>query len=756
MASKDQKLEALRLRVEELQLNESKAGQRHDDVRARLDQLIAQERDSQRTLAALQDSKRKLQERLDEQQADSSAQVCSLSALLNDTQAQVVELERALKETGARYDAEASRATALQQRIGVLETELSQATEARARAELAGRSGTAELQQQLAAEVNRLTGLRDETLREGEKRAAALASQVEDLRRALQTASERALETQAALEQKGAHLASELSVARELGLEREAAAAAAEVRRAQAEAAAAAATRRAEVADAEARREREALAGALAEVDMCRSMVAEAELAAESAQRALETAKRDAAGDLQRELDSTRAALEEGTTRAQDAEQRATVAVRGLEHAEAAWARERELLRSVVSNTDSRLVERERDAEGRLFDANRALFEARNKLADLEPKYSDVVARLEAADARLVAAQSERQRRELNLQIAIGELEDQLAEAKEEAGQALERVRAELELAAQVERERARVAEADAAEARRLLQAEVSEVSMVESQARAELSALERRCETLRSEVAQQQLQVEAASLCDVRRQQELDGLRAELMGAQVALLTGQRELNERNAALETAEAELERLAGVVAAAESDHYVQQSNARSELEQLREQLAQGRLQAQERVQSDAQAVRDMEGRVREAETGAAVCQTRLLEAERATARLQVQLGEWQDKHRDVEARLLSANDELKTKERALRAAEDAAARDAKQAAADLARASDAADRAQAVVAQLEQALLVARGDLGTAQERIGVYERDAKERSEGAKACEGGRECVCVVVVAILC
>jgi hypothetical protein len=607
VGSKDQKLASLKLCIEELELNDSKASQRHDDVRTRLDQALTQERENQRQIQTLTDAKKGLEERLAECRADQAAEQSGLSSKLAETTLRVQEVERALRENAALLEKETSLAGSLQKRVLVLEMELVAAREALSRTELSSSAALEDLKAQLAAQTAFLTRERDEAIAEATKKVNTLTADVESMRMQLKSASDSAKAARSELEDHSSSLFSQLNQVREVLRDREASIEAAELKRQQVESALLFCTRRAEEAEAQCRQERNALMLALQEADMSRSMAAEAEIAAEAAQTGVARAKVEARSELLLLVDSSKRDAEEWQMRAQDAETRAQSYMEQLAQSEREWARQRELLQSAVSNTDLKVNNAQRDAEARLLDSNLALFEARNKLMELEPRYQDAVVLAEKLEARALVWEEEKTKSEMNWQIRLDEMEDNLTEAKDEAEQAVRKVQAQAEKDLQVAVERAAKAESDAFEARRLATAGQSEISLVANQAQLELNEMLRRNELLGEEVTQKTIAMERATQEAARVMQQLDDVTSTLSLVRSQLQDSNRSLAEKNAALDSAKLEIERLSNTIATAESQRTECEIRARDALQTLQQSSAEQILMLDERLRGESEVI-----------------------------------------------------------------------------------------------------------------------------------------------------
>lgn len=731
--AKDAKIESMRLRVEELERTERHALSRHEEVRARLDECIAKEREAQRSVTTLQESKRKLEERLAEHQLESSAALSATAGAQRTAQETAQSLEAALKDAQQQLERETAKSAALHKRVGVLETELAQARDALLRAEASARATHDDLKQQLAAETHRLTLLRDEAIAEAQKQARTLSDDVAALREQLLKSQASAHSATAALTEQNSALASQLARALERAADSEAEAAQANHKRVQAEAAAAAAAERAQRAHVEMERERDALAQALSEVDMCRTMVAEAEVAADAAQAKLAAAQRDARQELTGELMRLRGELDEWTAKARDAEARASAAQRELDASTEEWVRERELLRGALSSTDAKSIEAQRGAEDRLAEANHALLEARGRLADVEGKHADAVARAASLEARLNSAQDESSRKLMNMQIQVDDLEDQLNEAQQEHERALDALRTRAEADLHEAREQVRHAERDAADARHAAHTEVAHVAQSEARAKSELGELEMRLEQLRGELASKSDALDALHAEHVRGAQEADSLRTELAALRVSHADACAELLRREQALETAEREVERARTALAAEQSQHGAQHLTLAAEASSLRDELAVVRHQAASNAHDHAQAERALLTRVAETDAQLAALTKRFADCERQLAGAQQRAEQLADQRREIEERLQSASGDSAQLARELRAASEAAARKQAEADKEAACAAAALESSQAASRALEQQLEVARGDLAATQERCAMHLRDLKEK-----------------------
>lgn len=733
--AKDQRLESMRLQLEALQESEAKVGQRHEDVRSRLDQLITQSHENERVIAGLKDAKRRLEERLDEHEADAKAQTSSLSSLLQETQEFSTELEAALKETVTKLEAEVARSASLQKRISALEIELAHAVEALRRTESCSRTALDEINEQLAAETRRLETLRDEAIREAERKIGSLTQDVEGLRRELSAQNERSRIASGDLTSQNEKLSQEVQRLREAQKEREAAAECADLKRTQAEAAAHAAIHRADVAEAEVRREREALAAALREVDMCRNMVAEAELASETLQLDLQEARRDAQGQLQREMEAMKERLEDAELKAEEAQLKMQHAEMQLEQSQREWLHERELLSQSLSSSESKKAQQQSELEARLFDTNRALFEAKNKLADLQGKHADAVSRLESAERKMEALNEEKRKREMNLQIQVDELEEELAECKSDAERAAEKLRLDMESRLQDERDKMRKVEEEAAEARHKALQGASELSQTESLYRAELGDVKQRYAMIKVELESKANAVEQLTQENVSLLQQLDSAKSEMQGLRLdysqalATLKGGEEDAHRK------ELELERLTTALAESEASHYTQLLDAKERLATLQE-----RVQLLERERADLQeahraALVELHQALQGAQEQCEQLKTQNAKESTHASTLDVALSDWRKRCQDLEEERQAARNDLASASKALQLSEQTAARKERELLADLSRANTAVAKLEQTLTTMQQDLDIARGDLSTAQERIAHHECAAKERAE---------------------
>jgi chromosome segregation ATPase len=265
------------------------------------------------------------------------------------------------------------------------------------------------------------------------------------------------------------------------------------------------------------------------------------------------------------------------------------------------------LLQSAVSNTDLKVNNAQRDAEARLLDSNLALFEARNKLMELEPRYQDAVVLAEKLEARALVWEEEKTKSEMNWQIRLDEMEDNLTEAKDEAEQAVRKVQAQAEKDLQVAVERAAKAESDAFEARRLATAGQSEISLVANQAQLELNEMLRRNELLGEEVTQKTIAMERATQEAARVMQQLDDVTSTLSLVRSQLQDSNRSLAEKNAALDSAKLEIERLSNTIATAESQRTECEIRARDALQTLQQSSAEQILMLDERLRGESEVI-----------------------------------------------------------------------------------------------------------------------------------------------------
>ena len=292
VATKDQKLEAMRLSIEEMTLNEAKAGQKHQEVRQRLDELLLQERESQRAMTALQEAKKRLEERLEECRLELAAVSGAASGKMSETSSRLAETERALQNATTELAKEAGLAAALRQKVAVLETELAVAREALLRTETAAAAGASELREQLQVETVRQRELREQAAAEASRKTAELTAELESARLEMKAIKETARQERETERAAVERLVGELGRARETMEERQAAAETAELKRQQAEAAAETARQRAREAERECEREREAGRVASQEAESCRALSVETEVQAEQAAKAAAEALR--------------------------------------------------------------------------------------------------------------------------------------------------------------------------------------------------------------------------------------------------------------------------------------------------------------------------------------------------------------------------------------------------------------------------------------------------------------------------------
>ncbi len=735
VSAKDQKLETFRLRIEDLMAAETKAAQRHDDVRTRLDQLLVQERESQRVMQSLQDTKKKLEDRLEEARVDRASEAGGLSAKLADTAARLHDAERALQANVAALEKETSLAASLQKRVSMLEAEVDVAREALSRSEQSANHIIEDLKAQLASDSSRLTGLRDEAIAEAGKKISSLTAELESLRLQMRMAAESAKDSRAILEDQTSHLSKELSETREALREREAAASAAEMKRQQAEAAVLVITRRADEAESQCRTERQQLQLALQEAELSRTLAAEAELVAEQAQLAASQARRDARDELLEQVDAAKREAEEWEMRSQDAENRAQGFLTQMNASEQDWLRQRELLRSAVSSTDSKVQDVQRDAELRLVESNRLLFEARNKLGDLQPKYQEAVDKLAAVEGRLERTEQEKVRKEMNWQIRLDEMEDSLHEAKQGAELALQQAQAEAERQAQLLLERATTAEADASEARRLASAGQSEISLIAAQSQAELSDMTRRSDALREELAQKSNALDRAVAETGRVLQEMDQLGVALTTLRLQLEDSQILAAEKTLALDAAQADMERLTVQLAAAERSRKEAEQHSHDAVQALQQASLEKQTLLQEQLRAEDEVIASLKKDLGQTKREALLASKTAQESVALSSSLDQQLSEWKSMHRDLEIRLQSSTEDLAVMQKAARQTEDAAARSSKELSAEISRLTGALDVAISNAQNLDQQLVALQTEASAAKDQLNGLESSEKETAE---------------------
>ncbi len=735
VGSKDQKLASLKLRIDELEQNDAKAMQRHEDVRSRLEQALVQERENQRLIQTLQDSKRKLEERLAECKADQAAEQNGMSGKLVETTNRLLDAERALKENALALEKESVLAASLQKRVAVLETELVAAREVLSRTEASSAVAMEDLKAQLAAQTALLTRQRDDAIAEAAKKVASLTADVEMLRSQLKLASESAKSSRSELEDQTAGLAAQLAQLREAIREREASAEASELKRQQAESALMSSNRRAEEAEAQCRQERQALLQAVQEAELSRSMAAEAEVAAETAQLALAAAKQDARKELLLQVDAAKRDAEDWQLKAQDAELRALNSMEQLSQAEREWARQRELLQSAVSSNDTKVLDVQRDAETRLLESNRALFDARNSLLEMKPRYEEAKSLAEKLEIRLAQLEQDKAKSEMNWQIRVDEMEDLLNEAKEEADRALQKVQADAERELQLAKERAAKAEADAFEANRIAAANQSEVALLVNHSKSELDEMSRRNDVLRDDVAQKTVALERSMSESARLMQEADLLRASLTTLRAHLDDAKLTTQEKTAALEVAKGETERLTKMLSAAETARIESEIKARDALVAVQLASSEQLQQLQEKLRGEGQIVESLKSELIAAKREAESAQRLAQECSSSASSVEEQLSKWKEMHRDLEIRLQTSSEDLAFMKKSARSLEDEAARTAKDLNAEIARVNAKLESSLNTIQKMDEELVAVRSEMSLLQEKLKQTDSSLQEKAE---------------------
>jgi chromosome segregation ATPase len=735
IGSKDHKLASLKLRIDELEQSDAKAVQRHDDVRSRLENTLSQERENQRLIQTLQDAKKKLEERLAEAKADQAAEQNGMSSKLLETSARLVEAERALRENATALEKEMSLSASLQKRVCVLETELAAAREVLSRTEVSSAAALEDLKNQLAAQTALLTLQRDEAIAEATKKVSSLTADVEVLRAQLKSASESAKSSRSELEDQTANLVAELARAKEALRDREASMEATELKRQQAESALLSSTRRADEAEAQCRQERQALMQALQEAELSRSMAAEAEVAAEAAQSALVLAKDEARRELLLQVDSAKRDAEEWQMKAHDAEARAQNFMEQLSLSEREWARQRELLQSAVSSTDSKVQDVQRDAESRLLESNRALFDARNKLLDMQPRYDEAVSLAEKLEIRLAQLEQEKAKCEVNWQIRVDEMEDMLVEAKEEVEQAVRRVQAEAERELQKALDRAAKAEHEAFEANRLANANQSEVALLTSQSRAELDEMTRKNDGLRDDVTQKTLALERAVSQSAILMQDVDRLNASLSALRMQLDDASASAREKSSALESAKLEVDRLTKLLSLSETSKLDSEIRARDALQTAQQASADQILRLQEQLRGESQIVDSLKSELAVATREADAAKKLAQQVSSSATGVEDQLNKWKEMHRDLEIRLQTSSEDLSVMKKTVRALEDEASRKAKEFNAEIARLNSNLEASLNSAQKVDEDLVATRAEAAMLKDKLKQSESMHQEKTE---------------------
>lgn len=735
VTAKDQKLESLRLQLEEQQRSEGKIVQRHEELRAKLDLAIAKEHSSQASLLSLQEAKKKLEERAEELRLERDSQMSGVSGALSQTQERLQETERALQDTTASLDKERILSASLQKRVALLENEVSVAKEALQRSESASQKLIDELKAQLAADTTRLSDLRDEAIRDAERKIAQLSSEIQELRIQLKLAADGAAQKQAAAEEEQASLLNRLNLANEKVKDLEASTDVSENKRVQAEAAALAATRRADAAEEQSKLDRQALQQALQDAEECRTLVAEAELSAEAANEKVAIAARQVREDMVSMLDAAKRDVEEWQLKTQSAEQRVQSLELELQQSKDECSRHRDHLRSISSSADDKVYEVQKEGENRLVEANKMLFEARNRLQDLQIQYDDATTKLKSLEMKLATESSEKGRMQMNMQLRIDDLEEELEDVKENAESNLSKLKSDHEEAVSMLQEQLRQAQTDASDAKRMVSAKASEVELVDSSSKVELQEWSRKYDLIKDELRLRERELDQLRASDVQRLNELDAKTTLVESLKKQLEDAELELEEMSKAATESKSENDRLSAALASANAmlkQHDLQferqlndvQSSASLQHDQLELKLRENAVQI-------AQLERDLQAT--EASKQSLAKGNR--DAEVFIAKLQSDLTESKDVCRDLELRIQTLQSDMAVLEKAKRFSEDAATRSAKVHSEETNALRVALEKSGTMVQQLESQVASARAELTEARDRVRACETSEKEKAE---------------------